>query len=206
MSRGSRSLMAMLAALGTLAILSPWLASSAALGSSRAPGAEFRARDALGTSACQLLVEPITAKTWVGSGHRVFKLQPPKSCSLGSCWQKVENPNTGGMSCAYGRGAILSLDIESTAVIAKNRVRRALRKGYQTLSGPADIAGITSDSSGAGVILAVDRTVALLTYGANSETSPHPAAPGARAYAEDKAAQIALHLRDEGCPRRPRAC
>jgi hypothetical protein len=205
MSRGSRRLVAVLATLGVLVTLSPSVGTNAAVGFGRAPGVSLRARDALGTSACKLLTEIPNAKNWVGSGHRVFQLQPPKTCSLGSCWQEVQNPSTGGKSCAYGRGAVLSLDIESTPVIAKNRVRRALRKGYETLN-VADLAGLTSDQSGTGIIFAVDRVVALLTYGANSETTSHPVARGARFTSEDKAAQIALHLRNEGCPRRPRSC
>ncbi len=85
-------------------------------------------------------------------------------------------------------------------------MRRVLRHGYEAVN-LGDVAGITSDRYGAGVIFAVDRTVALLSYGAYSDTkSSHPPAHRVRFKAEDKAAQIASHLRDEGCPRYPRKC
>jgi hypothetical protein len=207
MWREGRRFVAVPAVLGILASLAPTLSGGAALGFSPAPGKFLRARNSLGASGCKLLAEVQDAKIWVGSGgHKVVRYQPAKTCSLSSCWQEVRNPSTGGKSCAYRRGAILSLDVEATPVIAENRVRLAVRKGYEPLNIPADVAGITSDQSGTGIILAVDRTVALLTYGAQSDTTAHPVARLARFKAEDKAEHIALRLRNEGCPQRPVSC
>jgi hypothetical protein len=123
-----------------------------------------------------------------------------------SCWRFETNPGK-GKNCAYLRGAVLSLDIESTSGIAKNRVRRALRKGYRPLNNiHADLAGIAEDLSGTAVIFAVDRTVALVTYGASSSTDSHPQAIGAYGRAVDAARGIAPSLHEDGCPRLPRKC
>ena len=112
-----------------------------------------------------------------------------------------------GKDCAYARGAVLSLDIESTSGIAKNRVRRALRKGYRPLNNiQADLAGIVENLSGTAIIFAVDRTVALANYGASSSTDPHPHAVGAYGRALDAARHIAPNLHEDGCPRLPRKC
>lgn len=206
MGRTRSKLVLATAVLFVLAASCATVSGSLAALSSPGPGAALRARNALGTSACKLLLRE-NSKVWVGGGrHPVVKSQPPKTCSLMSCWRHETRPG-GGKDCAYARGAVLSLDIESTSGIAKNRVRRALRKGYRPLNDiHADLAGIVEHLSGTAIIFAVDRTVALVTYGASSSTDPHPHAVGSYGRALDAARHIASNLHEDGCPRLPRKC
>jgi hypothetical protein len=178
-----------------------------ASGSGSVPGG-LRARPAppnYSAAACKMLGEDPTLTGYVFHGHSGYHRSSRNICEVGSCWEYTTID--GQRKCKYGRGATLTINVESTEKIAKNVVRHALHSGYDPVNIPADLAGIQNDGdTGAKVVFAVGRAVALFNLGAASDLTPHPHAPYVRAKAEDKAVWIAKSLRNDGCPQNPRKC
>jgi hypothetical protein len=179
------------------------LASSAlALAASGGAGAApttVHAANALSHSACYLLVLAGSQSAVNGGSHRVQSVQVGNACLERSCWTQATDAN-GHNSCAYARGAILTLARYRSAGAAKAAVRNSIAKGYRRIRiVHAALAGITTNPSGAGIVMASGRTTALFTLGASSETGSAPPWD-VRQEIRSEAAWIATDLRRRGCP------
>jgi len=116
------------------------------------------------------------------------------ACTHGKCLTHYTDSD-GQTRCAYSLGAFLKLQCASTARQARAFVHGQLRKGYRRVNVGADIAGITSSSEGAGVVLAVRRAIVLFTEGASSDDNPHPVFAGARQHVIKGAQNLVPGLR-----------
>jgi hypothetical protein len=121
------------------------------------------------------------------------------SCSAQSCWAHFTS-SSGSKKCAYGRGATITLAREPTARQAREKVRSYLHRGYRRVNLGADLAGIVANSKGAGVVMAVGRTIAAFTLGAASDNNSNSTWAGAKVLLKKGARRIATALRRPGCP------
>ena len=156
---------------------------------------------ALTESACHLLTG---AGPSVGAGgHEVQQMRAPNTCRDLSCWQEVTD--NGQTECGYGRGAGLTLGVEDSAKQAQAFVRRH-GKGFTPVQVGADKAAIAARPGGVVIVMAVGSSIAVVTFGAFSDTDASPAWPGVRAAAIAQSKKIALRLHRAGCPAHFRRC
>lgn len=194
-SRARRILICLAAGAALLGALTPTVASGAG------PPSD------LSESACNLLGHSGASALVGAGGHPVTVTQILNACLAGSCWQTSVDAD-GQQQCDYSRGASLALGREKSDTRALKLVRRDLKKGYRKVKiKDADLAGIVSSPTGAGIVMAVGRTFALIALGASSDTNPSPTwgsdpAPDAKAVAR----KIASGLNRNGCPVRPGRC
>jgi len=181
------------------AILASSAMALAACTGAGAQAAPVHAASALSKSACYLLFLAGSTSAINGGSHQVKRAQVGNACLDRSCWTQTTDAN-GRTSCAYARGAILTLARYGSAAAAKAAARNSIMKGYARIRvRHAAIAGITTNPSGAGIVAAAGRTTVLFTLGASSDTgSPPPW--NVRQEIRSEAASIAGDLRRPGCP------
>lgn len=183
--------------------------ASLALVPSSAPATRARAANSrLSSSACFVLLDAYGLHATISQGHPEFGSGPlGNGCADGSCWSSEVDPETGSKQCTYSRGSLLTLGLVSRPSAAQTYVRRLFPGGYKRVSiRHADLAGIVSDPSGAGVVMAVGRTTVLLAVGAKGAHGAKVPWPGSRALTLEAARQIATHLSKHGCPLSTNAC
>ena len=180
-----------------------WLVLAAASNAAAAQASPFR-----GNAACNLLDYASTVAPEVLNGQPGSLLQGPGYCQIGRCWAQVTDPNDPEQTiCHYARGALLDVKIHATAGQARKAVRRDIARGYkrEKLAG-SDLAGFIVSSEGAAVVMAVDNTAVLFSFGASSDDDPNPTWTGASQLIHAAARDIAKGLGRSGCPEVPRRC
>lgn len=183
-------------------------ASGLALVPAGAPAtAAHQANSRLSASACYLLYASVLQGAVTEGAHPLVGGPLGNACLTNSCWNSEVNPETGGKQCSYARGALLTLSRMSRPSAAQGFVRSYYSRGYKRVSiRHATAAGITSDASGAGVVMAVGSTTVLLTAGAKGLHETHIPWAGSKALVLRAAAQVAGRLSKQGCPLNTNAC
>jgi hypothetical protein len=164
-----------------------------------APTAAAGAPGGLAASACFLLT--LSGETGeVGHGHQVIRVGELDGCSDSSCWSPYKG-EAGEQKCAYGRSALLTLGRTKTPQQARQIVREEMGKGYrQQVRIGADLAAMIVTPKGGGIVMAVGRTTAVFALAAASDNDPSPTWKNVRPELTEDAEEIALVLRNPGCP------
>ena len=173
-----------------------------AVGALSGPAAAAPSDSDLADSACFLLFVAGApgAVTGDDASNSAKRDQFLTACTYASCWSRVQDPD-GTTKCSYGRGATLTINVASSAKAARRVVKnKYLAKGFHRVKVGADIAGIGHVEGGYLIVMAVGKSLALLSIGPASDTDASPSWPGVRQEAIREAKTFARRLHKHGCP------